>query len=93
MPLNSSVDHSLPITSIIDGIGIDLTDAYHRPIVNQLAAASTSSERIFFPITVVYAEGQVIGQFLKRAGQLFFRLSESAINNEKSICTLVYNFQ
>lgn len=81
----------LPVTSIHDGNQRPLRDEYYeKPLLNQLAAAGGTSAELTFPFTVEYAGGQVVGEFLKRAGYLFFRMKKSAINQHKVGCTLIY---
>ncbi len=76
----------LPVTSLVDGNLQDwLHDLYEEPLTERLAAAQESTGTLKFPITIEFADGQVIGQFLKRAGHLFFRLKKS-LNG----CTLIY---
>lgn len=76
----------LPVTSLVDGNLQDLLhDYYEKPLGDQLAASTESTAELIFPITIEYANGQVIGQFLKRAGHLFFRLKKSSTE-----CTLIY---
>jgi hypothetical protein len=76
----------LPLTSLLDGNLQDLSPDYHEaPLMDQLAAAQETTGTVSFPFTVEFANGQVIGQFLKRAGHLFFRLKKSS-----ATCTLIY---
>jgi hypothetical protein len=76
----------LPVTSLVDGNQQDLLhDYYEEPFMDQLAASQKTAEVVSFPITVKYAKGEVIGQFLKRGKQLFFRLKKSSND-----CTLIY---
>ncbi len=75
----------LVITALHDDIGTNLLHHYaEAPLVEQLAA-STETGAVRFPFTLTCADGQVSGQFLKRAGHLFFRLQKSAVD-----CTLIY---
>jgi hypothetical protein len=76
----------LPVTALVDGNLQDLLhDYYEKPLGEQLAAAAETTAELAFPITMEYANGEIIGQFLKRAGHLFFRLKKSS-----DTCTLVY---
>lgn len=85
-PVLEDEDSLLRVTSIFDGNFQDLLhDYYEKPLTDQLAAAAKTSGELTFPITVEYMGGQVIGQFLKRAGQLFFRLKKSSYR-----CILMY---
>ena len=43
-----------------------------------------------FPITVTYADGQVIGQFQRRGNSLFYDLKKSTIHHETFPCALIY---
>lgn len=71
-------DFPLPVIAVRDGKTQDLIhDYYEKPLQEQFAAAAGHPAELTFPITVEYAEGQVIGQFLKRAGHLFFRLKKN----------------
>jgi len=75
----------LLITALHDDIGTNVLHHYDdAPLVEQLAA-STETGAVRFPFTLTCAGGQVSGQFLKRAGHLFFRLTKSAAD-----CTLIY---
>lgn len=68
----------LAVSAVRDGKAQDLMhDYYQKPLQEQFAAAAEHPAELTFPITVEYAEGQVIGQFLKRAGHLFFRLKKN----------------
>jgi len=85
------VDRPLPVYSVYDRNQLDLTPYYdEKPLMNRLAASSGRSDRLAFPVTVEYAEGQVAGQFWKRTGQLFYRLHKSTIGQETVACTLIY---
>ncbi len=76
----------LSMTSLVDGNLHDLLhDLYEEPLTKRLAAAQETTGTLKFPFTIEFANGQVIGQFLKRAGQLFFRLKKSS-----NVCTLIY---
>jgi len=76
----------LPVTSLVDGNLQDwLHDFYEEPFMDQLAASKETAGTVSFPITIEFANGQVIGQFLKRAGYLFFRLKKSSAE-----CLLIY---
>jgi hypothetical protein len=76
----------LPVTSLVDGNLQDwLHDFYEEPFMEKLAASKETARAVSFPVTVKYAKGQVIGQFLKRGKQLFFRLKKSSND-----CTLIY---
>ena len=68
----------LPVSAVSDGKAQDLMhDYYEKPLQEQFAASAEHPAELTFPITVEYAEGQVIGQFLKRTGYLFFRLKKN----------------
>ena len=76
----------LPLTSLLDGNLQDLSHAYHEaPLLDQLAAAQETTGTVSFPFTIAFANGEVIGQFLKRARHVFFRLKKSSKD-----CILIY---
>lgn len=81
----------LPVDALYDFADTDLLPYYaERPLTDQLAAASVRVGRVGFPITVEYLEGQVIGQFQRRVGHVFFHLKRSTIGAKKVACTLIY---
>lgn len=81
----------LPITMISDYGQRDLLPYYKEtPFPDRLAASSGASSAVQFPVTVEYAQGQLIGQFWNRAGQLVFRLKKSALGQEQGRCQLIY---
>ena len=80
----------LPMSSVRDGNAQDLShELYETPFMDQLAAADTI-RGIAFPLTVEYAGGQIIGQFRRRAGQLFFKLKKTSDAEEHITCMLTY---
>lgn len=85
-PIGEGALTPLPLTSLLDGNLQDLSHDYHEaPLMDQLAASQKATGTVSFPFTVEFAEGRVIGQFLKRAGYLFFRVKKSPAD-----CILVY---
>jgi len=77
--------------ALYDFAKTDLLPVYHdHPLTGQLAAASSTVSGAAFPITVEYAQGQVIGEFWKRVGDLFFHLKRSTIHSKKVRCILIY---
>ena len=69
-------DLPLPVTAILDGNAQDLIQDYYKlPLMEQLAASTETTAELTFPMTVEYAGGQVIGQFLKRVKLEAVRLS------------------
>lgn len=82
--------YPLVVTSIFDpGAGRELIEYYHgEPFIHELAAAETSSE--IHLLEVQYADGNVIGQFWKRVGHLFYRLKDSTIDWTNSMCKLIH---
>lgn len=81
----------LPVTAVYDRMTSDLIhDYYAKPLMDRLAAATGKDSELTFPITVEYADGQIIGEFWKRAGYLFYRLKKSAHDQQQYLYTLVY---
>ena len=81
----------LTVTMIADRNDLDITpDYYGESWREELAASTGTSDTFAFPITVEYADGRVIAQFLKRMGQVFFRLKEVTIDPQEFECALVY---
>ncbi len=83
----------LPITSITTLNSLNLTDYYHeRPAEEELAASADTPDELAleFPITMEYANGNIIGEFRERAGLLFYRLTKSTVDRETFRCTLRY---
>lgn len=85
------LDKPLPVTSISTPDIPELIDEYQgKAVVERFAASTEASGKLTFPITVKYVDGQVIGQFHKRAGQLFYELKKSTIGGETFPCALIY---
>lgn len=85
------LNEALPVTAVYDRNTPDLIhDYYQRPLLERLAASSGTASELTFPLTVEYADGQIVGEFWKRAGQLFYCLKKSAIENQSYTCTLRY---
>lgn len=91
----SSLQHylapPLPVTSILDWNQVNLTaDYYREPMRERLVADTGLSGELSFPFTITYAEGKIVGQFWRRASQIFFRLEKSTIAEVSYTCVLVY---
>lgn len=81
----------LPVSAIYDYQHFDLKPYYdEKPLSDRLAAAKDTSSRLTPPVTIEYLKGQVVGQFWKRPGGLFFRLKKSTIGPKRLVCTLIY---
>lgn len=81
----------LPVSAIYDYHHLDLKSYYdEKPLSDRLAAAKDTPTRLAPPVTIEYLEGQVVGQFWKRPGGLFFRLKKSTIGQKRVVCTLIY---
>lgn len=81
----------LLVTSLYDRKNLNLSDDYFdRQKHERLAAAAGDVGKLAFPVTVEYADGKVVGQFRKRAGQLFFRLVNSTIKQKTYTCLLTF---
>ena len=81
----------LSVTAVYDRNTPDLIHNYYqKPLMERLAASTESSGELTFPITVEYADGQIIGEFWRRAGHLFYRLKKSTIGHDKFVGILIY---
>ena len=81
----------LPVSGIEDLNRTNLMPEYQgAPLVERLAASTEVSEGPAFPLTVSYLDGAVIGQFRRRAGQLFFRLHSETFAQQPVACLLQY---
>lgn len=86
------LNEPLPVTAVYDRNTPDLIhDYYQRPLLERLAASTGTASELTFPLTVEYADGQIVGEFWKRAGYLFYRLKKSALDQQHYLCTLVYS--
>lgn len=80
----------LPVTAIEDLNQTNLMLEYQEtPLIERLAAATGTSD-LAFPLTVTYLKGEIIAQFRRRAGQLFFRLQSSISAEQPIACVLQY---
>lgn len=87
-----SAEPALSPEALYDFAGTDLLPYYNdRPLTEQLAAASGRVGRVGFPVTVEYLQGQVVGEFRKRAGYLFFHLKRSTVGAQQVACALVFS--
>ena len=81
----------LPVHAVYDRKHLDLTadyfDAFRQ---KQFAAASTYAGSIAYPLTVEYANGEVIAQFRKRVDKLFFRLEKNTMKERSDNGILVH---
>ncbi|GAK61626.1 hypothetical protein U27_01527 [Candidatus Vecturithrix granuli] len=80
----------LPVTAIEDGNQMPLLTEYQEMPLFERLAASTESSDLAFPLTVTYLNGAIIGQFRRRAGQLFFRLQSESLTDQALACVLQY---
>lgn len=84
-------EKSLPVSAIYDYHHLDLKPYYdEKPLSDRLAAAKDTPTRLAHPVTIEYLEGQVVGQFWKRPGGLFFRLKKGDIGQKRVVYTLIY---
>ena len=85
------LNKALPVTAVYDRNTPDLIHGYYqRPLMERLAASTGTASELTFPLTVEYADGQVIGEFWKRAGQLFYHLKKCTIQEQTYTCVLRY---
>ncbi len=82
---------ALPVSSIGSPARPELIQEYHElPLQTELAASGDTAGEALFPLTFTYAGGQVVGQFRKRAGQLFFTLLHTQLDTKIFDCELQY---
>ncbi|MDY0094169.1 MAG: hypothetical protein RBT80_15855 [Candidatus Vecturithrix sp.] len=80
----------LPITAIEDVNQVNLMPEYQEMPLLERLAASTDTHDLAFPLTATYLNGAMIGQFRRRAGQLFFRLQSGSLADQAIACVLQY---
>lgn len=80
----------LPVTAIEDVNQLNLMPEYQEMPLLERLAASTETHDLAFPLTVTYFNGAMIGQFRRRAGQLFFRLQSGNLAGQVAACVLQY---
>lgn len=87
----SFTEGALMVTAVFDGLRHNLLDEYREmPFTDRLAAAADETVELEFPYQVEYQHGQVIGEFRKRAGQLFFKATQHQNGPELASLMLVY---